>query len=47
MITLHFFLLILAAVMFLLAAFHVEYERTSFIPLGLFCWLVATLIVVR
>lgn len=52
MITMHFFLLIMAAILFFFAAFHVEHERVSFLrvsflPLGLFCWVVAIILAGR
>lgn len=47
MLTLHLVLLILAAVLFLGAALHVEHQRISFLPLGLCLWVVAELLAGR
>ena len=45
MLTVHLVLLILAAVCFLGAALHVEHPRVSFLPLGLFLWVLDLLLI--
>lgn len=47
MATFHIFLLILALVAFAGAVFDVKFYRISLTPLGLFCWLLAELVVGR
>lgn len=44
MVTLHFFLLILALVCFFAATLKIESPRLSFLPLGLLLWCLATVI---
>jgi hypothetical protein len=44
MLTIHLVLLILALVAFAAAALHIEPQRVSLAPLGLFLWVLAILI---
>ena len=45
--TLHLVLMLVAVICFLLDAFHVQLQRVSLTPLGLFCWAAATLLASR
>lgn len=47
MLTIHLVLLILAMVCFLSAAVHIEPQRISLVPLGLFFWVLAIVLIGR